>query len=460
MQQQLAAQQLWGSQANGEMNEGDSEAHVGIIARFDDKNGYGFIKCNETHQRFGRDVFLHKMHFNRVVVGDVVSFVLTVNDKGMPQARRVRKLEGEQAAAAELELSLAGLIDQCFYTGSVARFDMSKGYGFIMCDNTKGKYNRDVFLRKNQFIELELQVGDVVQFQVELNEKGFPQARNIMRMDQSNGNAPHTVQPVNPPPSQYQVLSPSQQLAAASGNQTFTGRVARFDPSAGYGFIQCQESQVVFGQDVFLHKSVCGVDSVSAGDMITFTVELSDKGPQARNVTKLPSDMTMMPQMADMGGADMLGNPLDAFGTAPDNSMGALPMDFMGMLGPDLTVPVPLSTSVQTPPPAPGHTSATPTAPISTAAAALIPTPPAAATSIQDELPMSTSGVAPVLILAAEPTSEMASTPFAPQISAVVSNDGLEPVSGRADCGATGFSEPPRSRSRSRSAKRRVDCLM
>jgi len=304
----------------------DVDAHVGVIARFDEKNGYGFIKCGETFKRFGRDVFLHKMHFNRVAVGDVVSFVQTVNEKGMPQARRVRKLAGDQAVAAEMELAGAGIIDQSIYTGSVARFDLAKGYGFIVCDATKKKYSRDVFLRKSVYVELELNVGDTVLFQVELNEKGFPQARNTQRVDRvaDSWKTPLWPQAAETFPlpwqwplahggdasASWQALKPPTELPSLCKG-TFTGQVARFDPNTGFGFIQSVE----LGQDIFLHRSGCcdGVQ-VPVGEAVTFMVDLTDKGPQARQVQRIAdgarSEMPNIEQAAAQNHEDLPLGPL------------------------------------------------------------------------------------------------------------------------------------------------------
>merc|ERR1719329_1323001 len=300
VQYQIAAQQMWdaehaSSASNASLlafldDEGGGEAHIGIIARYDDKNGYGFIKCSETHRRFQRDVFLHKMHFNKVSVGDLVAFSLSISDKGMPQARRVRRLEGEQALAAERQMSAAGVLDQQYYTGAVARFDLSKGYGFIQCDATKHRYQRDVFLRKNMYIDMDLQIGELVTFQVELSEKGFPQARNVSRA----GSWP-TSMPFGGYAAESHHSQPSrmQNIPAGISENTFTGSVVRFDPAAGFGFLQCAESQAIYGQDVFLHRSVCGdpdlVSRLQLNDSIVFQVEVTDRGPQARHIRR-PGD--------------------------------------------------------------------------------------------------------------------------------------------------------------------------
>merc|ERR1712217_563148 len=50
------------------------------------------------------------------------------------------------------------------------------------CQETYALYNRNVFLHKDHWGD-GLEVGDVVSFLVELNDKGWPQARNIQRQD-------------------------------------------------------------------------------------------------------------------------------------------------------------------------------------------------------------------------------------------------------------------------------------
>jgi CspA family cold shock protein len=63
------------------------------------------------------------------------------------------------------------------------------------------------------------------------------------------------------------------------------GTVKWFNDRKGYGFIN-QEN----GQDVFVHYSsidASGFKTLSEGDRVSFNVEQSERGPEAKNVKKL-----------------------------------------------------------------------------------------------------------------------------------------------------------------------------
>jgi CspA family cold shock protein len=63
------------------------------------------------------------------------------------------------------------------------------------------------------------------------------------------------------------------------------GVVKWFSEKKGFGFIEQEE-----GQDLFVHYSninMQGFRTLSEGDRVSFEVEESDRGPKAKNVTKL-----------------------------------------------------------------------------------------------------------------------------------------------------------------------------
>ena len=63
------------------------------------------------------------------------------------------------------------------------------------------------------------------------------------------------------------------------------GVVKWFNANKGYGFIKREE-----GQDLFVHFSsinMQGYKTLTEGDKVSFEVEDTDRGPQAKNVVKV-----------------------------------------------------------------------------------------------------------------------------------------------------------------------------
>ncbi len=64
------------------------------------------------------------------------------------------------------------------------------------------------------------------------------------------------------------------------------GTVKWFSDKKGYGFIEQGEGQ----EDLFVHYTSIemeGFRSLSEGDLVSFDVQESDRGPEAKNVQKV-----------------------------------------------------------------------------------------------------------------------------------------------------------------------------
>jgi CspA family cold shock protein len=61
------------------------------------------------------------------------------------------------------------------------------------------------------------------------------------------------------------------------------GTVAFFNDTGGYGFIETEESD----DDVFFHMEDVGGPDLEEGQEVEFEIEQADKGPRAKNLTRL-----------------------------------------------------------------------------------------------------------------------------------------------------------------------------
>eukprot|EP01064_Diplonema_japonicum_P020938 TRINITY_DN304_c1_g1_i3.p1 TRINITY_DN304_c1_g1~~TRINITY_DN304_c1_g1_i3.p1 ORF type:complete len:223 (+),score=78.14 TRINITY_DN304_c1_g1_i3:68-736(+) len=66
--------------------------------------------------------------------------------------------------------------------GAVKSFNTTSGFGFIECEEVQRRYHRDVFLHKAQAGEVS--VGTKVEFSIDINSKGMPQARDVKLMEE------------------------------------------------------------------------------------------------------------------------------------------------------------------------------------------------------------------------------------------------------------------------------------
>jgi len=213
---------------------------------------------------------------------------VSTDDNDMDDLEGFERFAEETAAAAAENptLQVATKTEEIpakTYLGVIKSFAQAKGYGFIKCQATFEVYKADVFLHKNDARLLgKVSAGTPVRFAVRLNSNGQPQARDV-----SLHNTGETA-PDNTVTAGSTSRNNDMDAARVDWDRVFTGRVKKYDATAGFGFLDCAATQRLFGRDVFLHKNQAEeAGSPRAGEFVKFCVEVNSKGqPQARNLTK------------------------------------------------------------------------------------------------------------------------------------------------------------------------------
>lgn len=81
--------------------QGDPNRFIGRIKSFNPEKGFGFIDCPQAHDRWQRDVFIHKRLIGDLQVGEEVTFEVEPNKEGMPQARSIARADGRPVGAGD-----------------------------------------------------------------------------------------------------------------------------------------------------------------------------------------------------------------------------------------------------------------------------------------------------------------------------------------------------------------------
>jgi cold shock CspA family protein len=152
--------------------------YIGTIKSFSEKNGYGFIECQEVKDAGYNDVFLHHAQLMDFKQGDQVLFTCFKNSKGQAQAMDLLSPDAQESAPSRRGSSGPDVQSVLgTYVGSVKNFNEKSGYGFITCQEIMDQGYKDVFLHHAQIGEFK--AGDEVQFTAFLNKKGQVQAMEL-----------------------------------------------------------------------------------------------------------------------------------------------------------------------------------------------------------------------------------------------------------------------------------------
>lgn len=308
---------------------------VGTVKSFNPTRGYGFIDCVETQQMYGKDMFFLKARLpgGHINVGEKVSFTVLMENNG-PVAHQVEILNRPAApqafggsyggAVPPMANSGAGAGAAGSFTGTVKSFSTEKGWGLIDCAATSQMYGKDVFFGRAVVPGGFIGPGAQVRFTIKLEEKG-PAAASLEILvpgaaPAHNGGGFKGAGPINmmamPPqmmgyqqPSNWMMhgmmpgmmpgmMGPMGHPLGLSGKgvgsrtpnpgQTFFGVLKTFAEDKGYGHISCDAAQRCFGKDVFLMRHALEGQTAEVGTLLSFKVQMSQKGPQAFAVAVLP----------------------------------------------------------------------------------------------------------------------------------------------------------------------------
>jgi len=228
----------------------------------------------------------------------------------------------------------------CYYVGRLKSFNNRTGYGFLECAQSKTDWGSDVFIHKN-FVQNPWHIGQPVEFAVQLNSRGQPQAYDVTwlprlpeagqvavfpKLGRPGGvtlsaaatggsaerSAPPGLTPQVPVPPVV-VAEPQPSVAPApppppppvperpprAQEPRRLGTLKSYVPAQGYGFIACEELFSVHQRDVYFDKSQLPQSGWRYGMCLEFTCYFNARGqPQARSI-----DWDPIPQVPDRGAA-------------------------------------------------------------------------------------------------------------------------------------------------------------
>jgi len=219
-----------------EQGQAQGERVVGVIKSFDAAKGFGFIQCDDTFAVHQRDVFLSDKQLGPFMVGALVSFDVTLNNKGHPQAQSLEDAEPRGPPHGWNQNGPRSFEDtpQGHYVGTIKKFDKAKRFGFIECPELFHQFGRDTFLSDVQIGDFE--VGSQVSFQMTLNQQGLPQAQELQDVGAHGGSA------FAPPPAgRGGALPPAKRQRTTAGGSAVpgvtrhVGVIKKFQPEKHHG---------------------------------------------------------------------------------------------------------------------------------------------------------------------------------------------------------------------------------
>jgi len=266
-----------GMQATNVKISGTPTSFFGEVKTWNTAKGFGFLSSPACQAIFGKDVFALRGEFRDgfAMQGLQVQFKASMGERG-PVASNIQVLSPEKSMpmaqwggpAPAWGGPMMGQWgggqfggwnnkskeEEEVYFGTLKGINAEKGWGHVSCESVQKTMGKDLFIMKTSLENTNLHPGQPVSFNIAQGPKG-PHAVNLKPFD------------------------------AHSSGMVFTGKIKSFNDIKGWGFIESAQAQPIFFSDIFVHKREMNGKTVSAGDVVQFTVDVSGGRAAAQNVT-------------------------------------------------------------------------------------------------------------------------------------------------------------------------------
>lgn len=250
--------------------------HSGTISAYYPEKGFGFIKCPEVHALFGFDVFVHQKHIGSFNIGDQVTFTVTTNKHGKPQASDLQSMvhvpappvqEQSQKRMRE-DIAHVGPVQEQVdtrltpetaelrnekYVGVIKEIAKDSSYGAIFCKKVKDAYNVDVYC-PGEYLH-GLKAWNTVVFDLAVNEEGRIQALNVQPPPVGQGSAKNQ--------------SPAQ-TASNEAAQVYQGTIKSLNYADDLGLVSCNDVDVAVAATEIAGRSI--------GETVAFQIGVTETG--------------------------------------------------------------------------------------------------------------------------------------------------------------------------------------
>lgn len=248
----------------------------GSVKSYNPVKGWGFIECAETQHMYGKDMLFQssQLRGREVQKGESVTFNVADGKTGPIAVSLVFSGPARPAARSTAVMPFKGSGGRIGeYVGTVKSYSSMNGYGFVTSDETQMMYGKDILFRTDELRGHTPSKGEPVAFCIG-DGKGGPVAVSLRF-------------PGAWPPAQA-FPQPTWPSAAPFAGARFYGAIKSFNSANGWGFIESDATQQIYGKDMFVRLGdLKGLEAVP-GTEVVFSIADGAKGPVATDVTPAP----------------------------------------------------------------------------------------------------------------------------------------------------------------------------